>query len=202
MLKTIFFLLRFNSTVLVHGLIHGKKKAPFLLSSVRQSYLSESYCTSPNDKCQDIWLTVNCRWQSGFFLSWTGACNIYYLCPLQPLRNKGPCFCVRGHGSSIRQHITLCLCKACWELLGDSVIWAEVEGFLQPAAWLPACPLLIHAQWTLIPQQRHRVPGRGKQIHLVASNNHSAPVGTGRGKLIVCLQRLDIVNVFAIDGVR
>lgn len=52
------------------------------------------------------------------------------------------------------------------------------------------------------PQQRHCVPGKGKQIHLVASNNHSAPVGTGRGKLIVCLQRLDIVNVFAIDGVR
>lgn len=52
------------------------------------------------------------------------------------------------------------------------------------------------------PQQRHRVPGKGKQIHLVACNNHPAPVGTGRGKLIVCLQRLDIVNVFAIDGVR
>lgn len=28
------------------------------------------------------------------------------------------------------------------------------------------------------PQQRHCVPERGKQIHLVASDNHSAPVGT------------------------
>ena len=74
---------------------------------------------------------------------------------------------------------------------------------LPPAGCLAAClPLFLRARWTLIPQQRHRVPGKGKQIHLVASNNHSAPVGTGRGKLIVCLQRLDIVNVFAIDGVR
>ena len=138
----------------------------------------------------------------GFFLSRTGARNIHYLCPLQPLRNDGPCFSVKGHGSSIRRHIPLCLCKACWDLLGDSVTRAEVEGFLQPGAWPPACPLFLRTQWTLIPQQRHRVPGRGKRIHLVASNNHSAPVGTGRGKLIVCLQRLDIVNVFAIDGVR
>lgn len=74
---------------------------------------------------------------------------------------------------------------------------------LPPAFCLAACrPLFFQAQWPSIPQQRHRVPGKSKQIHLVASNNHPAPVGTGRGKLIVCLQRLDIVNVFAIDGVR
>lgn len=82
------------------------------------------------------------------------------------------------------------------------------EGFLQLSAWPPARPPACTppnptSSMAIDPcQQRHCVPGKGKQIHLVASDNHPAPVGTGRGKLIVCSQRLDIVNVFAIDGAR
>lgn len=112
--------------------------------------LIESYSTSSSDKCHYVWMTVNCQWHSWFFLSWNRGRNIYYLCPIQPLRNNGPCFCMKGHGSSIRRHIPLCLCGACWDLLGDSVTRAEVEGFLQPAAWLPACPFAsrLNGHWS------------------------------------------------------
>lgn len=124
----------------IQPFICNRKNVEFLLSMWLSLASTESSCTSSKDKCHNVWLTIYCQWRSGFFLSWTGACNIYYLCPLQPLRNDGPCFYVKGHGSSIRRHSPLCLCTACWDLLGDSVTRAEVKGFLQPASWLPACP--------------------------------------------------------------
>lgn len=47
-----------------------------------------------------------------------------------------------------------------------------------------------------------RTPKEWKRIHLIALNNSFPSIGTVQGKLIVCLQTLDNVNVLAIDRVK
>lgn len=145
-----------------------------------------------------IWLTddlANRRWHSGFFLSRIGGCRIHYLCPFQPLRNGG-------------QRCTWLQRQAAHPSLSPRgpLMWqrhrSQGRG-LPPAIPLGRPPALPPPGSTAIdPSSDSRSRVKSKQIHLVGSNNHPAPVGTGPGKLIVCLQRLDIVNVFAIDGAR
>lgn len=90
--------------------------------------------------------------------------------------------CVKGHGSSIVQHVPLHLRCVCRGLLGDSVtrdaaLQTEVQGFLQPAGCLPDSVLLCSMD--IDPPAATPCPREGgKRIYLVAFNNPSAPVGT------------------------
>ncbi len=122
--------------------------------------LIESYFTSLHDECHNVWLTSNCQWQSGFFLSWTRA--RIYLLPLS--------------SSTFQEWWPMFLCERTWLQHQAAHPSLSLQGLLGPLRWqrhsswgwgllpagcLAAClPLFLRAQWTLIPSSDTVSQGR------------------------------------------
>lgn len=175
----------------------GRRSIGSSVNSVFVKMFDPLTLTPPGEKCQYVWLTTrltvdgtlgfSCREPEAAGSITSVLFNLW-----------GPAAGV-PHGSSAGRHIPLCLRGG---LLCDSDTGAAVGG-LPPAIPLGRPPAPLPPGSTGIdPSRDAGSQGSVSRSTWLAPTLSLAPVGTGRGKLIVCLQRLDIVNVFAIDGVR